>query len=250
MTKHHVRLCISFGFVLLALACQPNLGVPPGNRAPTATAQVMGKEDQNQSVVLDYMGQPLKVTLTGHNSKDPDGTIMKYRWLSGKRKPGTGGAGTAAAGRGAGGGGAAGRAGGGAAGMAAADDSDGGTAGAGGAGAGGAGAGGSGGGGGAGGAMFISQRLVPPGQPADWPDDVESPIVELNEGDYVFTLWVEDDRHVQSAPSTLKVTVRTPLDPAVQMCVDNVYMTVAPACKTCMCKIDDTCRMNSSAAVC
>ncbi|HKP60045.1 MAG TPA: hypothetical protein VJV78_25145, partial [Polyangiales bacterium] len=95
----------------------------------------MGHEMQAQNAVVDYAGQPLKVTLTGTGSKDPDGQIMKYRWLSGKRKPGTGAAGSGSAGRGgSGGGGAAGRAGGGAAGMTSMNDSDGGTAGAGGAG--------------------------------------------------------------------------------------------------------------------
>jgi hypothetical protein len=232
MTKHRIRLCLTFGLGLLALACQPNLGVPEGNRTPTADARVLGMEGLNATV--DYMGMPVKVTLDASFSKDLDGTIKQYRWLSGKRKPGTGAAGSGGAAAGSGG---------------AAAGSSGAAAGSGGAAA--------GSNGGAAGMphgsvedLYIEQRWVPDGAPPDWPDDVMQPVVELTEGEYVFVLWVVDDHNVISAPSTLKVTVRMPLDPAVQSCVDAVYDNVPSACKTCLCSIDDTCRMMSSEMVC
>ena len=40
----------------------------------------------------------------------------------------------------------------------------------------------------------MTHRLVPPGEPANWPDDVKQPMVELGEGFWAFTLWVIDDR--------------------------------------------------------
>jgi hypothetical protein len=218
MNEHRVGLCVTLGFGLLALACQPNLGVPPGNRVPMADARVLGKEGQN--VTVDYTGMggaPIRITLDGQHSKDPDGTIKKYRWLSGRRAPGTGGAA----------GGAAAGSSGGAAGRPATTDADGGTD-----------------------DMWVEQRWVPSGAPGDWPEDVMQPIVELGEGDYTFVLWVEDDRSVQSLPSTLKISVRAPLPPEVQACVDTVYDTVPSACKTCLCSIDDTCRMMSNESVC
>jgi hypothetical protein len=239
MIKHCVRLCLALGFGLLLLGCQPNLGVPEGNRVPTADARVMGKEGQN--VTVDYMGMPVRITLDGSFSKDLDGSIKKYRWLSGKRKPGTGGA-AGGGGRGGAGGSSAAGGGGGAAGMAS-DDADGGTAGSGGMAGSMAGAAGFS-------AKFVEQRWVPPGAPDDWPDDVVQPVVELPEGEWAFVLWVEDDRGTQSMPSTLKISVRTPLTPEVQMCVDTVYEPIASACKTCLCGLSDQCRMNSAASVC
>lgn len=218
MTRHSLRnahvlaagLLSALGLIA-ANGCDPDLGVPDANRAPTADARVMGMEGQN--AVVDYNGSPVAVTLDGSFSKDLDGTIKTYRWLSGLRIGGT----MAAAGSGAAGSmGTAGRAAG-AAGAVALDE-DGGVD--------------SGGG----------NRVVPAGQPDDWPDDVVQPQVTLTEGDYVFVLWVIDNKNVVSAPSTLKVTVRKPLSPAVQMCTEKVYDGVSTACKACVCGASDACQ--------
>lgn len=87
-----------------------------------------------------------------------------------------------------------------------------------------------------------SGRWVPEGAPKDWPEDVIKPVVELGEGQYSFVLWVIDERGVVSDPSTLNVTVATPLEPVVQACVDNVVDTVPMDCKVCVCGVSDTCR--------
>jgi hypothetical protein len=221
MTRH--RPCIAQSIVvglfsLLALlaanGCDPSLGVPEGNRPPTADARVLGMDGQN--AVVDYMGAPVEVTLDGSHSKDPEGGIKVYRWLSGTTKPGSGGAaGSPAAGSG------------GSAGMAAADE-DGGTAPAGG-----------------------GDRWVPSGAPKDWPEDVQQPKVMLPEGDYVFVLWVEDEKGVISMPSTLKVSVRTPLTKEVQACVSKVYPEISSACKACVCGVNEMCQTTlTSASVC
>lgn len=217
MTRHPLRnahvlaagLLSALG-MLAAIGCDPTLAVPEANRAPVADARVMGMEGQN--AVVDYNGSPVEVTLDGSNSKDLDGKIKTYRWLSGLKVGGN----MAAAGSGAAGSmGAAGRAG--AAGMAALDE-DGGVD--------------QGGG----------NRVVPAGQKDDWPDDVAQPKVTLTEGDYVFVLWVIDNKNVVSAPSTLKVTVRKPLSPAVQACTEKVYSEVSTACKACVCGASDACQ--------
>jgi hypothetical protein len=199
--------------IVAASGCDPALGVPEGNRPPIADARVLGKDGQN--AVVDYTGAPLEVTLDGTHSKDPDGTIKAYRWLSGTGKPGRGGAaGSAAAGSG------------GAAGQAAADE-DGGTA------------------------TGDGNRVVPAGAPEDWPDDVAQPKVTLSEGEYAFVLWVTDEKGVVSPPSTLKVTVRTPLDPAVEACTMKVYPEISSSCKACVCGVNEMCRTTlTTATVC
>ena len=52
------------------------------NQAPTANA---GPDQQ-----LAYDGTPVRVRLDGSHSKDPDGKIAAYRWLSGERLPDAG----------------------------------------------------------------------------------------------------------------------------------------------------------------
>jgi hypothetical protein len=185
-----------------ALGCDPGLGVPTANRPPTADARVMGMTGQN--AVVDYNGTPVEITLDASNSKDLDGTIKTYRWLSGTKRPG---AATAAAGSGATAGSAA-------------SDEDGGTAPS------------------AGGLV----RWTPPGADEEWPDDTEQPKVTLPEGEYVFVLWVTDNKNVTSMPSTLKVTVRRPLDPAVLECTTKTYAQLPAVCKACICSFSDACR--------
>lgn len=233
MTTHRVRLALLQLGLLAALGCDPNLAVPPGNRQPMADARVMGMEGKN--VTVDFTGQPVKVTLDGSFSTDPDGKIVTYRWLSARKVAGSAPA--------AGSGGSAAGSSGGAAGQAGQkDDSDGGTAGSGGAGGGAA--------GGGGGIPNMELRWVPPGAPPDWPDDTMQPVVELPEGDFAFSLWVIDDRSVVSQPSIIHVSVRTALPPEVQACVDTVVDTVPLACKTCVCGLSDMCRMAANKTVC
>ncbi|HKU37040.1 MAG TPA: hypothetical protein VJR89_02800 [Polyangiales bacterium] len=219
MTEHRVRLAVFHLALLAAIGCEPTLGIPRGNRVPTAEARVKDMESKN--VTFDYTGSPVKVTLDGSLSKDTDGKIVKYRWLSARKVGGSG-----AAGGGAAGGAAAGS--GGSMAMPAADDADGGTT----------------------GIPDIELRWVPEGAPPDWPDDVMQPEVELPEGQFAFTLWVEDDRHVTSAPSTINITVRTALPPEVQACVETVVDTVPSACKACVCGLSDQCRMAANKTVC
>jgi hypothetical protein len=93
--------------------------------------------------------------------------------------------------------------------------------------------------------------MVPAGARDDWPDDVMQPVVTLSEGEYVFELWVEDNKGIISTPSTLKVTVRTPLDAATQECVNKVYPATAAACKACVCGVNDMCKTTlTSMSVC
>jgi hypothetical protein len=85
-------------------------------------------------------------------------------------------------------------------------------------------------------------RWVPAGKAPDWPDDVEQPQISLGEGDYTFVLWVVDDKGKVSDPSTVKITVSRPLDPAQQACLDSAAATAPRACAVCVCGLDDTCR--------
>jgi hypothetical protein len=171
-------------------------------------ATVLGSEMMGQNVVVDYMGTPKEITLDASGSKDPDGTIKSYRWLSGKKLPGAPG------GAAGGGGAAAGSTG--SAGMAAKDED--------------------------GGLPDVEHRWVPEGAPEDWPDDVVQPKVTLTEGEFNFVLWVQDNKGVFSTPSNLKVTVRTPLAPEVMACVKEVYPNVAASCKACVCGVNEMCQ--------
>jgi hypothetical protein len=95
------------------------------------------------------------------------------------------------------------------------------------------------------------KRWIPAGATKDWPDDVVQPKVTLPEGDYVFELWVQDENGVTSMPSTLKVTVRKPLDAATKACTDKVYPGVSSGCKACVCGVNDMCQTTlTTATVC
>ncbi len=221
MTRHRFSFAQSvavglFGLtcILAAFGCDPSLAVPAGNRQPIAEARVLGMMGQN--AVVDYRGSPVEVTLDASFSKDGDGSIKKYRWLSGRLIAGAAPtAGSAAAGSSA----AAGTGGSVAGTGAAAGDDDAGA-----------------------GIPDVERRWVPEGAPDDWPEDIQQPKVTLPEGEYSFVLWVEDDKGLISTPSTLKVTVRTPLDPAVMTCTTAVYPEIAAACKSCICSASDACR--------
>ena len=62
--------------LLLAASCADNLQVPDTEVTPVAVARVL------PGASLVYAGKPLSVTLDGSQSRDPDGTIRSYRWLS------------------------------------------------------------------------------------------------------------------------------------------------------------------------
>jgi hypothetical protein len=194
--------------------CDPGVGVPEANRPPMALARVLGSEMMGQNVVVDYMGSPKEITLDASGSKDPDGSIKRYRWLSGRKLAGAPG--------GAAGGGGAAASSTGSAGMAASDDD--------------------------GGIDEVEHRWVPEGAPADWPADEVQPKVTLPEGEFSFVLWVEDNKGVVSQPSNLKVTVRTPLPAEVMTCVKNVYANVRAACKACVCGVDEMCQTTLTTA--
>jgi hypothetical protein len=100
------------------------------------------------------------------------------------------------------------------------------------------------------GAESGSGRWVPDGAPKDWPNDELNPVVTLGEGQYSFVLWVIDELGAVSDPSTLTVTVATPLEPAVQACVVDVVDTVPMQCKVCVCGVSDMCRAAAVETMC
>lgn len=78
-------------------------------------------------------------------------------------------------------------------------------------------------------------RMVPEGQPVNWPDDVMNPTVMLDQGMWQFTLWVIDDKGATSEPDTVEIGVGS--DPVAE-CVEGVVPVVAAACSMCMCAIE------------
>jgi hypothetical protein len=90
-------------------------------------------------------------------------------------------------------------------------------------------------------------RVIPPGEPIGWPEDVVSPMVTLDQGVHYFTLWVTDDRGAMSPPDT--VEIRIGADP-VAACIQNVYASTPPACAECLCGVDDQCRAAADQTVC
>ena len=65
---------------VLAFGCADNLQVPLTNVTPVAVARVM--DDSRGDPVVTFSGKPVTVRLDGSQSRDPDGEIRKYRWLS------------------------------------------------------------------------------------------------------------------------------------------------------------------------
>jgi hypothetical protein len=85
------------------------------------------------------------------------------------------------------------------------------------------------------------------------PDDVAKPKVKVGEGTWRFVLFVTDNKGKRSQPDTVAFTVGAPpatSDPKVAACVANVIPSVPTPCATCVCALDDTCRMNVQKDVC
>jgi len=204
-----LRLFAAAALTCFASACEESLGVPEGNRLPIARATVLGA-DGGSSASFDYEGSPVRITLDGSGSSDPDGKIARYRWLSGNLRTGTGAAG------------------GGGSGSVPADDADGGSD----------------------LELSATLRWVPDGEQPNWPADVAQPVVELGEGTFTFVLWVVDDGGAVSDPVTLQITIAAPLSTAVAACVDGAVTTVERACKVCVCGVSDDCRAAAAQTVC
>lgn len=89
----HSRTVLVVTFVVVSSGCRVDPTIKPANVPPVADARVLrdGKSvDENtgaDALKFDYSGMPVAVTLDGSKSSDPDGTVVKYRWLSGTLAP-------------------------------------------------------------------------------------------------------------------------------------------------------------------
>ena len=81
----------------------------------------------------------------------------------------------------------------------------------------------------------VGDRAIPAGVPANWPDDVMNPTVVLEQGKYLFSLWVTDNEGATSEPDTVEIRVGS--DPVAE-CIAGVVPEVAPACTACMCAME------------
>jgi hypothetical protein len=153
--------------------CRQQL-VVESNDPPVADARAVDPAtDMPTETMIEvaYSGTPVTITLDGSASRDAEGSVARYRWLSSTV------------------------------------DSDAGLS-----------------------------RVVPAGQTGDWPADTERVDVMLEEGEWVFNLWVVDDEGLVSKPDQITVKVGG-ADPAAE-CVDQVADVVSDPCKTCICSIE------------
>ncbi|MET0388983.1 MAG: hypothetical protein ABW321_23620 [Polyangiales bacterium] len=74
------------------------------------------------------------------------------------------------------------------------------------------------------------------------PDDTERPTIDLDEGVWVFTLFVIDDAGGVSLPTTVTIMVGDAVPPEVAECVAAALDTIADDCRTCVCGQSDMCR--------
>lgn len=67
---------------ILFIACQDEGGllVPDRGLVPRADARVLGHDEK--AVIIAYEGQAVTLSLDASHSKDPDGSLAKFRWLS------------------------------------------------------------------------------------------------------------------------------------------------------------------------
>ena len=70
---------------IFIIACQDEGGllVPDRGLVPRADARIQGHEEK--AVTIAYEGEAVTLTLDASHSKDPDGRIAKFRWLSATR---------------------------------------------------------------------------------------------------------------------------------------------------------------------
>jgi hypothetical protein len=83
------------------------------------------------------------------------------------------------------------------------------------------------------------------GRMGEDPQDVASPTVTLDRGEWIFTLWVTDNEGAVSLPSTVLIKVGMDITPEQMACFDFVpAMPGVPQddCKLCLCGIDAMCR--------
>jgi hypothetical protein len=213
MARHLILLGGLLGCGSLFAACTDNAVVPDDpNRRPVADARI--RVDGNavdEKTDAEALKIPLaagvdsvEVTLDATKSTDADGRVASYRWLSATSVP-DGGVGALSY-------------------M------------------------------GATGVVAAGGRFVPGAEPgamagaregvADWPEDVERPVVELGEGAWSFSLWVTDNDGATSSPDTVTVLVGEGASgggPEVEACIAEVIPTVPDACSRCLCGVE-SCR--------
>jgi hypothetical protein len=102
--RAHERRTASLHALLLSVsllgACGEDASLKSENQAPLAEAMlvhpqsgmtVQAEPDGSLSpVTFPYSGSPVRITLDGRNSRDPDGEVREYRWLSATRTPDAG----------------------------------------------------------------------------------------------------------------------------------------------------------------
>jgi len=76
-------VALAWLFAMFAMdACADNLLIPPTNVTPVAVARLLDDDSPNPTVEVDAPDAPLELTLDASESRDPDGQIQTYRWLS------------------------------------------------------------------------------------------------------------------------------------------------------------------------
>lgn len=178
------RTLVAAALCLGIVACRQQLVIDPNN-APIADARAVDPATGmpvGDKIEVAYAGTPVTITLDGSASRDAEGRVAGYRWLS------------------------------------ATLDADAGR-----------------------------NRVVPAGQAGDWPADTERVDVMLDEGEWVFNLWVVDDEGLISQPDRITVKVGGG-DPAAE-CAGQVADVVSDACATCICGIE-SCRPMVIASAC
>jgi hypothetical protein len=84
-----------FAAAAAASGCHADLSITPANQIPIADARVIrdGKSVNARTdggaaaLTFDFSGTPVRITLDGSHSYDPDGTIVAYHWLSATPAP-------------------------------------------------------------------------------------------------------------------------------------------------------------------
>ena len=75
------------------------------------------------------------------------------------------------------------------------------------------------------------------------PDNIAMPTITLEQGQWKFVLWVEDDAGRVSNPDVVVITVGDKLPPTapVQMCMDMSLQSISADCRRCACELDEAC---------